>query len=52
MTITEWGTDYWGDILSEPSEGHAREVASSTGATVYVRSSGGEWIPLPNKAEV
>jgi len=41
---TEWGTDHWGEVLSEPTEGHARGVARITGASVYSRSPMGQWI--------
>lgn len=40
---TEWGTDHWGDIMSEPTEGHARGVCRITGAKLYRRSPMGQW---------
>lgn len=39
MPATEWGTDYWGEVMSEPSEEHARSVAKAGGANVYSRDS-------------
>lgn len=42
--VAEWGTDLWGEILSEPNEAHARKVASDTGASLYERSPAGQWI--------
>lgn len=44
LPVTEWGTNHWGEILSEPTEGHARGVARTTGAKVYSRSPMGEWV--------
>lgn len=41
----EWGTDYWGPIESEPTEGHARKVAKDGGANIYRRSTVGDWEP-------
>lgn len=41
----EWGTDYWGEILSEPTEAYARKLATFYGVAVYVRSHGDEWRP-------
>ncbi len=40
---TEWGTDYWGSILIEPSEQHARNLAQHPNTNVYSRSLEGEW---------
>lgn len=39
----EWGTDYWGEVLTEPSEEHARQVAQAGQAAVYSRQPGGAW---------
>lgn len=39
---TEWGTDYWGDIESEPSEEHAKAVAVK-GTKLYSRPPMGQW---------
>jgi hypothetical protein len=33
--MDEWGTNYWGRILSEPSEEHARSVAESGKCNLY-----------------
>lgn len=43
---TEWGTDHWGEVLSEPDEAHARKVARDTGATLYSRPPAGAWSPV------
>lgn len=40
---SEWGTDYWGDILSEPDEEHARAVARKGKANLYSRPPMGQW---------
>ena len=45
MATIEWGTDYWGDILSEPDEAHARAVAKKGNANLYTRQPGGTWEP-------
>lgn len=45
--MTEWGTDCWGEILSEPSEAHARTVAAGTGSRLYSRSPMGAWVEQP-----
>lgn len=42
----EWGTDTWGEILSEPNEAHARSVAGGTGAKLYTRPAMGEWVEV------
>lgn len=39
-----WGTDCWGDILSEPTEDHARSVAQSSKATLYSRLPHCAWV--------
>lgn len=44
LPATEWGTDYWGEILSEPSEDHARNLAKWGVANVYLRSPMGQWV--------
>lgn len=44
---TEWGTDTWGEILSEPNEAHARSVAGGTGARLYTRPAMGKWVEVP-----
>jgi hypothetical protein len=44
--VSEWGTDHWGEILSEPSEEHARKVASTGGDTLYRRDESGQWAAL------
>ena len=44
---TEWGTDYWGDILSEPSEEQARQLAKAAGSNVYSRQPHCEWVQDP-----
>lgn len=38
-----WGTDYWGDILSEPSEQQARALAKASDSKVYTRQPHCEW---------
>lgn len=43
MSNNEWGTDCWGEVLSEPSEAHAREVARASGANIYSRPPRGAW---------
>ena len=42
----EWGTDYWGEVMSEPSEDHARQVAAAGGAgvKVYTRTPLTDWM--------
>lgn len=40
----EWGTDHWGEVFSEPTEGHARGVARITGAKLFKRIAGEEWV--------
>jgi hypothetical protein len=40
---TEWGTDYWGEVMSEPDEDHARKVAKAGRSNVYSRSPMGAW---------
>lgn len=39
-----WGTDYWEDILSEPSEEQARRLAKASGSNVYSRQPHCEWV--------
>lgn len=42
--VTEWGTDYWGEILSEPTEDMARSLAEEYHTTkLYRRVEGGDW---------
>lgn len=43
---TEWGTDYWGEILSEPNEAHARTVAAGTSSKLYTRPAAGKWVEV------
>ena len=44
---TEWGTDFWGDIETEPSEAQAREVVRrSSGTKLYSRQPGREWVKV------
>lgn len=43
MTPLEWGTDYWGEILDEPTEAHARRVAEKGSAKLYCRMPGESW---------
>jgi hypothetical protein len=43
MSNTEWGTDYWGIIESEPTKEHALRVAEHGNANVYSRALTGEW---------
>jgi hypothetical protein len=39
---TEWGTDCWGDIMSEPSEKAARAVVKG-GFKLFRRQPGAKW---------
>lgn len=41
---TEWATDYWGVIETEPSEEHARKVADAGNVSLYRRAPMGAWI--------
>lgn len=43
---TEWGTDCWGEILSEPNEAHARTVAAGTSSKLYTRPAAGKWVEV------
>lgn len=43
LGATEWGTDYWGEVMSEPNEDHARNVAAAGDAEIYYRSPMGQW---------
>lgn len=39
----EWGTDYWGEVLSEPTEEHARNLARWQKVRLYKRIDGDDW---------
>jgi hypothetical protein len=41
----EWGTDYWGETLSEPTEERARELAKESGCNLYSRQPHCSWTP-------
>lgn len=41
---SEWGTDHWGEVMSEPTQEHARKVATASHAKVYYRVPGGLWV--------
>ena|GEM_PF-4515329 len=44
MAGTEWGTDFWGDIRSEPTEEQARRVSEPyDGVKLYSRAPMGQW---------
>lgn len=43
----EWGTNWWGSIMTEPSEHHAVQVAASGRARLYNRiTTDGEWFEV------
>lgn len=40
---TEWGTDAWGKVMSEPSEEHARKVVHTFRGKLFKRAPMGQW---------
>lgn len=44
MPATEWGTDYWGEIMSEPTQTKARQLAGCVdGIKLFKRAPMGKW---------
>ena len=41
--VPVWGTDYWGTIMSEPSESMARHIVKIQNVRLYRKSPGCKW---------